>query len=278
MITFSLSEDQKKSIDSIITRVPKNEDELKRYFFKMEEILGFSDVRLYVHYPDASAIYNGIEINIEFELISSNFKKHKHDPSRCDLIVCWNNDDNISELSILELSTISKNWVKLKHKAIQKYMIRNMHGIRENESIEDVANEIKKLMDTFNFDRNEAFANYMGITKRSFNETYASAYRDPEFMGGKNICVKKDLDAKHLNLEIDLKGIVPVVICCDCNNKNECLYGLNVPIGYFIVFISDEEKPRRSNIQVLPLPDKSCLEFCTEPPFNPWDSIRYNRY
>lgn len=85
---FNLTEDDKIKVNEIIKRVPKNEDELKRYFFKLEEIFGFTDVRLYVKYPDASAFYKGIEINIEFELNSSNFKQHKHDESRCDLVVC----------------------------------------------------------------------------------------------------------------------------------------------------------------------------------------------
>ena len=64
---FSLSKEQRKIVDNIITRVPKNENELKRFFFKLENIFGFSDVRVYHRYPDASAFYDGIEINIEFE-------------------------------------------------------------------------------------------------------------------------------------------------------------------------------------------------------------------
>ena len=32
------------------------------------------------------------EITIEFELRSSNFLKHNHDPEKCDLIVCWKHD------------------------------------------------------------------------------------------------------------------------------------------------------------------------------------------
>ena len=31
-------------------------------------------------------------ITVEFELYSSNFVKHKHDPSKCDLIICWKHD------------------------------------------------------------------------------------------------------------------------------------------------------------------------------------------
>jgi len=31
-------------------------------------------------------------ITVEFELYSSNFVEHKHDPNKCDLIICWRHD------------------------------------------------------------------------------------------------------------------------------------------------------------------------------------------
>ena len=45
------------------------------------------------------------KINIEFELYSSNFVKHKHDPNKCDLIICWKHDwkkcpDNIDMMEL----------------------------------------------------------------------------------------------------------------------------------------------------------------------------------
>jgi hypothetical protein len=256
----------------------KNENELKRYFFKLEDIFGFSDVRVYHHYPDASAFYDGVEINIEFELSSSNFKKHKHDKSRCDLIICWENDDYTLEISTLELSTISKNWLELKTKAMQEFISLNMGGRKEGKTLEDGANRMKLLMDTYNFDKQEAIAHYMGITKEGFRQTYGHISKDPEFLGGKNMCLKKDLDVKYLNLEIDLEGIIPIVVCYDCVNKNECRFGLMESIGYYFIFINDEERPRRSTYRMFPLPNKKCLEHCTEPPFNIWETIRFNRY
>jgi hypothetical protein len=72
-LKINLNEEQKNQVRKIITRTPKNEEEVKRIFFLMENVLGFKDVELFCTYPDASAFYNGKKINIEFEKISSNF-------------------------------------------------------------------------------------------------------------------------------------------------------------------------------------------------------------
>ena len=52
---------------------------------------------------------NGKEIRVEFELCSSNFIG-KHDPGKCDLIVCWiNNWENPPQnIKILELKEVCK--------------------------------------------------------------------------------------------------------------------------------------------------------------------------
>ena len=44
-------------------------------------------------YPDAVVIdKSGEAKTIEFELFASNFIDHKHDPDKCDYIICWEND------------------------------------------------------------------------------------------------------------------------------------------------------------------------------------------
>ena len=45
------------------------------------------------------------EVRIEFEYKSKNFKNHKHDPSKCDCIVCWEHNwpDAPEHLKIIEL-------------------------------------------------------------------------------------------------------------------------------------------------------------------------------
>jgi len=58
----------------------------------------FKNVDIYFRppneYPDA-ILFDGDAnriLNVEFESISSNFKRHKHDLKKCDLIVCLVND------------------------------------------------------------------------------------------------------------------------------------------------------------------------------------------
>ncbi|MGE0640859.1 MAG: hypothetical protein AB7G12_13820 [Thermoanaerobaculia bacterium] len=43
-------------------------------------------------YPDCTAIRDGKRIRIEFEFRSRNFRQHRHDPKKCDWIVCWIHD------------------------------------------------------------------------------------------------------------------------------------------------------------------------------------------
>jgi hypothetical protein len=45
-------------------------------------------------------------VAVEFELRSSNFKAHGHDPKNCDLIVCWEHDWPACPLEVLELKTL----------------------------------------------------------------------------------------------------------------------------------------------------------------------------
>jgi hypothetical protein len=45
---------------------------------------------------------------IEFEYESRNFRDHRHDPGKCDLIVCWRHNwkDCPANLQVLELSKV----------------------------------------------------------------------------------------------------------------------------------------------------------------------------
>ena len=108
-------------IKSVITKVPRNEEEVKRIFYKLEDILGFQDVKGFVLFPDASAFYEGREINIEFEHRSSKFKKHEHKEKDCDLIVCWEDDDCSLKVRVLELSTLAENWLKVRQELMMEY-------------------------------------------------------------------------------------------------------------------------------------------------------------
>lgn len=48
-------------------------------------------------------------VTIEFEFKSSNFKAHKHDPTHCDIIVCWEHDWKDCPLEVIELRCEIKN-------------------------------------------------------------------------------------------------------------------------------------------------------------------------
>lgn len=120
-LKFIFNEEQKNSIRRIITKVPKNEEEVKRIFYKLEDLLGFGNIQVFDGFPDASAYFREKEIYIEFEKNSSNFRQHKHDEKSCDLIICWENDDQSLKVPILELATIVDDWLKARSEAISEY-------------------------------------------------------------------------------------------------------------------------------------------------------------
>jgi len=43
------------------------------------------------------------EVAIEFEFKASTFKQHRHDPARCDVLVCWENDWPDCPVDVIEL-------------------------------------------------------------------------------------------------------------------------------------------------------------------------------
>jgi hypothetical protein len=64
-------------------------------------------------YPDCQAMrridprHNRWQpVRIEFEFTSSKFRDHGHDPSGCDLIVCWEHDWPDCPLEVIELSAV----------------------------------------------------------------------------------------------------------------------------------------------------------------------------
>jgi len=56
----------------------------RRFGLRVESVKG--------GYPDCIAYQGTKKIRIEFEFRSRNFKLHKHDPRKCDWIVCWAHD------------------------------------------------------------------------------------------------------------------------------------------------------------------------------------------
>jgi len=85
---------------------PSNEQELIYLFAKFHQDLGFPYIlRISSEFPDAEVMNKKRESKkIEFELVASNFIQHGHDSSKCDFIVCWEDDlqeevpDNFPEI------------------------------------------------------------------------------------------------------------------------------------------------------------------------------------
>lgn len=92
---------------------PINEAGVVILFAKMSEDLNLRIEEMNTGYPDCIArrrVGDGWEkISIEFEYKSKNFYLHQHDPSKCDLIVCWENNWKESPIEVLELKSEIKN-------------------------------------------------------------------------------------------------------------------------------------------------------------------------
>jgi hypothetical protein len=95
---------------------PVNEMGVMVLFSMICRELGFVIESVQAGFPDCEA---KIEVEpgrwqhyrIEFEYESRNFKDHRHDPEKCDLIVCWRHNwkDCPPNLQVLELSQVMKH-------------------------------------------------------------------------------------------------------------------------------------------------------------------------
>jgi hypothetical protein len=92
---------------------PVNEMGVMALFCMLSRQLGFVIESVQSGFPDCEA---KIEVEpgrwqhfrIEFEYESRNFRDHRHDPEKCDLIVCWRHNwkDCPPNLQVLELSKV----------------------------------------------------------------------------------------------------------------------------------------------------------------------------
>jgi hypothetical protein len=78
-------------------RAPTNEQGVAMLFAVLAPDLGFAIEATQQAFPDCYAlrrIGEGLwqRVRIEFEFRAKNFAGHGHDPKRCDLIVCWEDD------------------------------------------------------------------------------------------------------------------------------------------------------------------------------------------
>ncbi|HVG91216.1 MAG TPA: hypothetical protein VNB54_06965 [Alphaproteobacteria bacterium] len=89
---------------------PTNEQGVLFLFGAIAEDLGFLVTRVQIAFPDCEAMREvapGVwqRVDIEVEEHSRNFVKHLHDPSKCDLIVCWEHNWPECPLEVIELKT-----------------------------------------------------------------------------------------------------------------------------------------------------------------------------
>jgi hypothetical protein len=258
-LNFNLSVKQKSLVKSVITRVPRNEEEVKRLFYKLEDTLGFQEVRAYSSFPDASAFYKGKEINIEFEYLSSFFKKHQHKVKDCDLIICWEDDETCLEIPVVELSTLGENWLKARAKLMMKYT-GLIHAEEYGTKDKDVSREKARLesdMEKYNFDQNDAIAEWMGMNKKSLS--YYQDFYNPECIGGQLECEKWDIDPKYIEINPSLQRLVPIVLCKKCENKTKCRLGKGQQVGFYFLLSFDNKRPRKVGIQRRQIGDERIL-------------------
>jgi len=96
-----------------LTHAPINEQGVVYLFGMVSYELGFIVEAIQPSFPDCEAKRcvdskrnRWQRVRIEFEYVSSNFRQHGHDPSQCDLIVCWEHDWHECPLEVLELRTV----------------------------------------------------------------------------------------------------------------------------------------------------------------------------
>src|ERR1051326_4144515 len=90
---------------------PINESGVLYLFGTVSERLGFVVTLIQTGFPDCLAmrlvdVDRWQPVRIEFEYESRNFLRHLHDPSQCDIIVCWKYNWPECPLEVIELSKI----------------------------------------------------------------------------------------------------------------------------------------------------------------------------
>ncbi len=101
--------------------IPTNEQEVVTLFAYLSEKLGYTIKRVQTEFPDCFLIdKDGRELRAEFEFKSSHFYLHKHDITKCDMIIAWEDDIDLnSKICVLELRQHCPNLEENKDVAAQ---------------------------------------------------------------------------------------------------------------------------------------------------------------
>ena len=93
---------------------PTNEGGVIALFGAMAASLGFLILKIQTEFPDCEAVRvagkdRNRPVKIEFEYESRNFLRHMHDPTKCDIIVCWEHNWPECPLEVIELKKAVSN-------------------------------------------------------------------------------------------------------------------------------------------------------------------------
>lgn len=89
----------------VIRFVPKNEIQTREWFAAHISESDYDLIASQAAFPDyVLADRNGTQYRVEVEHKSASFIQHRHDPSRCDFVLCWVHNASLS-LPVIELST-----------------------------------------------------------------------------------------------------------------------------------------------------------------------------
>ncbi len=94
-ITSGLTSTFKPLMGDALLYEPRTEQEVLYLFSRHHRKLGFTYIkRVQTDFPDIIALDDrGNEKRIELELFASHFASHGHPPQECDVIICWENDE-----------------------------------------------------------------------------------------------------------------------------------------------------------------------------------------
>ena len=88
-----------------IAFIPKNELNVREVFAQRAGRLGYRILESRIAFPDYILGAGRRRILAEAEFRTSDFLRHKHDLTRCDLIVVWEHDLSYMPVPVLELKS-----------------------------------------------------------------------------------------------------------------------------------------------------------------------------
>ncbi len=99
-----------------LRHTPLNEQGVVYLFALVARDIGFTVEAIGTSFPDCEAKRQidkrgekWQRARIEFEYLSSDFKRHDHPKEGCDIIVCWKHDWEESPFEVIELSEVVKD-------------------------------------------------------------------------------------------------------------------------------------------------------------------------